>query len=620
MIRRKRHPRGSFLRTCRPEWRRAWWLAAPCCLLLCVLSTPGIAQQADEQKAEAEAWKEVVAQLDEGRARVRADRVVLADAEARLIASPGAPMRVLEYRRDQAELQLFGHALDWLGTLAEQAAQEKDISAYRSEVASLLVALPARIRTADERVRARTVFPAADAEAADQAATDGVLLSDLEARRRLIEVRVEAIAFAKGLGVDNAAELALVRAELEEHAAMLSALLELAIEDASLQQARLALLPDDAEVKALAAVTANRVEMYTGVLGQLTPLLAGVELETTEYDKQLLAVTGDLSTDVLDVSVLGGMLSDWSAMISTTVVDNAPTMLLRVALFLLIVFVSLKAGKLVQRLLERALSAAQVELSQLLHRMVLSGVRNLIVLLGLLLGLSQLGLSLGPVLAGLGIAGFVLGFALQDSLSNFASGLMILLYRPLDVGDLVEAGGVFGTVSHMSLVNTTILTLDNQTLIVPNNMIWTQVIKNVTKQRTRRVDMVFGISYGDDIPKAEGVLMEVLEKHEKVLSDPPPNVRVHELGDSSVNFVVRPWCETDDYWDVFWDVTKEVKMRFDAEGISIPFPQRDVHFYPTAVNEGVPKGALAEPLSRSAEVNEPPPASDADADEGEGEQ
>jgi small conductance mechanosensitive channel len=239
--------------------------------------------------------------------------------------------------------------------------------------------------------------------------------------------------------------------------------------------------------------------------------------------------------------------------------------------------------------------------------MVLSGARNLVVVMGFLIALSQLGFSLGPVLAGLGIAGFVLGFALQDSLSNFASGLMILVYRPLDVGDLVEAGGVFGTVSHMNLVNTTILTLDNQTLIVPNNMIWTQVIKNVTAQATRRVDMVFGISYGDDIPKAERVLMEVLEKHDKVLSDPPPNVRVHELGDSSVNFVVRPWCATADYWDVFWDVTKEVKMRFDAEDISIPFPQRDVHFFPTTPPSDRPPAAEPAP---SHAVREQPPATD----------
>ena len=129
----------------------------------------------------------------------------------------------------------------------------------------------------------------------------------------------------------------------------------------------------------------------------------------------------------------------------------------------------------------------------------------------------------------------------------------------------------------MSLVATTILTLDHQTLVIPNSKIWGDVIKNVTAQKERRIDMVFGISYSDDIPHAERVLGEILGNHEKVLEDPEPIVRLHNLGESSVDFVVRPWVKTDDYWDVYWDITREVKMRFDAEGISIPFPQRDVH-------------------------------------------
>jgi small conductance mechanosensitive channel len=151
------------------------------------------------------------------------------------------------------------------------------------------------------------------------------------------------------------------------------------------------------------------------------------------------------------------------------------------------------------------------------------------------------------------------------------------MYRPFDVGDVVDAAGVRGRVNHMSLVNTTFMTLDNQRLIVPNNMIWQSVITNVTAQRTRRVDLLFGISYSDDIEKAERVLMDILEKHESVLDDPEPVVRVHELGESSVNFAVRPWVKTSDYWETFWDLTREVKLRFDKEGISIPFPQRDVH-------------------------------------------
>ena len=198
---------------------------------------------------------------------------------------------------------------------------------------------------------------------------------------------------------------------------------------------------------------------------------------------------------------------------------------------------------------------------------------------GLLVALSQLGFEVGPLLAGLGVAGFIVGFALQDTLSNFASGVMILLYRPYDVGDLVETAGAFGTVKDMTLVSTTILTVDHQTLVIPNSKIWGDVIKNVTAQTNRRVDMVFGIGYADDIPHAERILKEIVEAHELVLDEPAPNIRLHNLGDSSVDFVVRPWTKTDDYWDVYWDITREVKMRFDAEGISIPFPQRDVHVF-----------------------------------------
>ena len=252
-------------------------------------------------------------------------------------------------------------------------------------------------------------------------------------------------------------------------------------------------------------------------------------------------------------------------------------------IFLLIVFVTFKAASVVQRLVTLGLERGNVHFSQLLKRMIVSAARGLIIALGLLIAVSQLGISLGPLLAGLGIAGFVIGFALQDTLSNFASGMMILFYRPIDVGDVVEAGGVFGTVNHMSLVNTTILTFDNQTLVVPNNKIWGDVIKNLNSQQQRRVDMMFGIGYADDIPHAERLLNEIVASHESVLAHPEPVIRLHELGESSVNFVVRPWVNSADYWSVYWDITREVKIRFDAEGVSIPFPQRDVHLYTEAV-------------------------------------
>ena len=199
--------------------------------------------------------------------------------------------------------------------------------------------------------------------------------------------------------------------------------------------------------------------------------------------------------------------------------------------------------------------------------------------MGFIAAISVLGINVGPLLAGIGATGFIIGFALKDTLSNFAAGIMILMYRPYDVGDLVEIGDTFGTVDAMTIVSTTLKTLDNQKVVVPNNMIWGDKITNATGSDKRRVDMVFGIGYDDDIAKAQRILEEIVQKHESVLKNPEPVVRVHELADSSVNFAVRPWVKTDDYWDVYWDITRSVKERFDAAGVSIPFPQQDVHMH-----------------------------------------
>jgi len=226
-------------------------------------------------------------------------------------------------------------------------------------------------------------------------------------------------------------------------------------------------------------------------------------------------------------------------------------------------------------------AVGKLNLSNLVRRMIVSTAANGVLVLGVLIALSQFGISIGPLLAGLGIAGIIIGFALQDTLSNFASGMMILLYRPYDVGDRVDAGGEFGTVTDMSLVSTVVLTIDNQKLVIPNNLIWGGIIRNITAERTRRVDMTFGVSYDDDVPKVERILNEILRDHEVVLDDPAPMVKLHTLGELSVDFIARPWVKTDDYWNVYWDITRAVKRRFDAEEISIPFPQREVHLYGT---------------------------------------
>jgi small conductance mechanosensitive channel len=293
----------------------------------------------------------------------------------------------------------------------------------------------------------------------------------------------------------------------------------------------------------------------------------------------LLTATRDISSGFLDTGVAVNLLGRAFKNVTGWLVDKGPGYLMKLLLFVGILFVFRFITRMVRAGLEKALDASNLNLSQLAYRMIVSTVSNLVMLFGILVALSQLGISLGPLLAGLGVAGFIVGFALQDTLGNFAAGIMILLYRPYDMGDLIDVGGVFGKVDKMSLVSTSLLTMDNQLFVVPNSKIWGDVIKNVTAQDIRRVDMVFGISYSDDIPKAESILEDILKSHDRVLDNPEPVVRLHTLGASSVDFIVRPWVNVDDYWDVYWDVTRTVKLRFDKEGVSIPFPQRDVHVY-----------------------------------------
>lgn len=215
--------------------------------------------------------------------------------------------------------------------------------------------------------------------------------------------------------------------------------------------------------------------------------------------------------------------------------------------------------------------------SSLLRPLLVASVKRVTMLIGLIIAVTMLGVNTGPLLAIIGATGLVVGLALQGTLSNFASGIMILVNRPFDVGDAISAGGVVGKVEAMNLVSTSILTFDNQVMLVPNNEIWNGVITNITGRDTRRVDMTFGISYSDDIAKAVGILEEMLSAHPKVLPEPAPVVRVGELADNSVNLIARPWAKTSEYWDVYWDMMRDVKLRFDREGINIPFPQRDIH-------------------------------------------
>jgi small conductance mechanosensitive channel len=193
--------------------------------------------------------------------------------------------------------------------------------------------------------------------------------------------------------------------------------------------------------------------------------------------------------------------------------------------------------------------------------------------------LSQLGIQTTSFIAVIGAAGLAIGLALQGSLANFAAGVLMIIFRPFKAGDYIEGAGVAGVVEEVQIFATQLKTPDNKTIIVPNAKMMGDNITNYSAKDTRRVDMVIGVGYGDDLKKVREILEDILAKDDRILEDPAPTIGVLELGDNSVNFAVRPWVKTEDYWGAYFDVTETVKRRFDEEGISIPYPQRDVHLY-----------------------------------------
>lgn len=196
-----------------------------------------------------------------------------------------------------------------------------------------------------------------------------------------------------------------------------------------------------------------------------------------------------------------------------------------------------------------------------------------------LAAVDTLGVNVTSLMAILGAAGLAVGLALKDSLGNFAAGVMIIIFRPFKIGDYVDAGGAAGTIDEIGLFATLMHTPDNKRIIVPNGAIIGGNITNVSALPTRRVDLVFGIGYDDNIGQARDIIMGLLEADERVLADPAPAVTVGELGDSSVNLNVRPWVKAEDYWGLYFDLLENVKIRFDEAGISIPFPQQDVYMH-----------------------------------------
>ncbi|MDJ0813010.1 MAG: mechanosensitive ion channel [Woeseiaceae bacterium] len=244
---------------------------------------------------------------------------------------------------------------------------------------------------------------------------------------------------------------------------------------------------------------------------------------------------------------------------------------------IVIFYVGRLAVSLVTRGIRKVMTAQEVD------KTLVSFVTNLISMILLVIvviaAVGALGVQTTSFIAILGAAGLAVGLALQGSLSNFASGVLIIIFRPYKVGDFIEGAGISGAVVDVQILTTVLKTGDNKQIIVPNSQIMGGIITNYSANDTRRVDMVVGVSYEDDLDKVRKTIEELIAADDRILDDPAPTIAVSELADSSVNFVVRPWVMTPDYWGVMFDLTEAIKKRFDKDGISFPFPQQDVHLY-----------------------------------------
>jgi small conductance mechanosensitive channel len=262
---------------------------------------------------------------------------------------------------------------------------------------------------------------------------------------------------------------------------------------------------------------------------------------------------------------------------------QAVPMLTNVVLALLVFFIGKKVAKVLNGIVKKLLKKANVD--DVLIDFLGGIVYGILLLVVVIASLEQLGVDTTSLVALVGAAGLAIGFALKDSLSNFASGVMLIIFRPFKTGDFIDAGGVAGTVENITIFNTIIRTGDNKEIIVPNSSVYGGTITNYSAKPTRRVDMVFGIGYGDDLKQAKELLIKLLAEDDRVLDEPKAGVAVAELGDNSVNFNVRPWVKSADYWGLRNDMLERVKLEFDAAGISIPYPQMDVHVHKAASSE-----------------------------------
>ena len=488
--------------------------------------------------------------------------------------------RTLEVRRDEKTIKVLKSII----SLSESVLELPEDAPEREKLRQLMSLREGQIeRAIVERFESLTVRLNESLER--QRELSGVPLLSEEAFADLIDkyrlsylgLSTEQVLLLERLGIGDEALREKVLKTLNLYGEELVGVIHIHHHALKLLAARQAAAGTDSELVQSARFEAERLELAVVRLTSVVTMLERLDGDTLAMRRVLIEKSGSLALSLVDTAMINVVLGETQDRLVDWFSVNGASTLLSAILFVGILILARSLAGLSKRLTERALRHSDQSISQLLKETLISMAGTVVFLIGLLVALAQVGVSVTPMIAGLGVVGFIVGFALQDTLSNFASGAMILAYRPFDTGDFIAAGEAEGTVLKMNLVNTTIVTVENKVLIIPNSKIWGGVIMNVTGQKLRRTDIIYRVSYSDDVDLVQGILEELIDADERWLDDPEPLVRLKQYSESSIDFMVRAYAKTDEYWEAVWALNKAVKKRFDAEGITIPFPQREVH-------------------------------------------
>ena len=518
--------------------------------------------------------EEVAAQVEDLRAssQVRDSLSALADS------ATGATREFLEESIAQRRQEVHAGVLSIVERIQDEQQGGADVAASRSLLDGWLREEWPRYRTQLQRRMQTIVVLSRSSDGvtgSERVELEGEISGRVDRLLQAYESLVDEVVALERIGVDVAGPRQFLVQGLPSAAAAQLTRVQLAGRARANALARLSQDADNAELRYALEAADERLKRSSQVLWTGILLMDRLGLDTQALRVGYIGATGKLTADIFKWRVLLGVLRAQGLQLLDLLASKAPQWIFQAALITVTFLAFRTLARLARRVVRRAVGYARF--SGLLRGTIVGLAGTLVMLIGVVVILTQLGVQVGPLLAGFGVAGVVIGFAMQNTLSNFAAGGMILGNRTFDLGDDIEVAGVTGVVKHMNLMSTTILTGDNQTIIIPNSTVMSGVIRNQTTQPNRRVDLVFGIGYADDIDQAERVLEEIVASQPQVLKEPVAVIRLHQLADSSVNFVVRVWTQKQHYWEVYWGITRAVKLRFDQEGISIPAPQREVH-------------------------------------------